>query len=168
MTIHTWRPQVQMHGPVWYVANCSSLWITNWVKFGTKIILFLNVLSILHYELNMRHYKASKKRWLFGHQVHQSPSELFADSMHSRLWPLSGQQVHSSLQTTDWNDHSTKHTVYNSEQVYESRLESVTNGNQHALSYTLSYWKHVTDTFFRGSKKLNLWKINFHNFCVQF
>ena len=135
MTINTWCPEVQMHGPVWYVANCSSLWITNWVKFGSKIILFLNVLSILHYELNMRQYKASKKRlWLFGRQVHQSPSELFADSQHIRLLPLSGQLVHhSSLQTTDWNDHSIKHTVYNSEQVYESRLESVTNGNQHAL-----------------------------------
>ena len=42
--------------------------------------------------------------------------------------------MHFLLWTTDWNNHSTKPMTYhNSEQVYEPRLHSVSNGYKHTL-----------------------------------
>ena len=54
-------------------------------------------------------------------------------NMHSVSEDYDHRQVNwfmpSWLQTTDWNDHSTKSMAYhNSEQVYEPRLEPVSNG----------------------------------------
>ena len=54
--------------------------------------------------------------------------DLFADIVHVRICPLSGQLVHAFIvTTTDLCDHITKPMAYhNSERMYEPRLEPVT------------------------------------------